>query len=90
MNFSSRRNLGKFTANLKETQMCYLQIPICNVVITITEKQTNSWTSVKGLRNSRLISHKPYNCVSKLNTLKAGSFKLFKRPFPGFLTTLTL
>ena len=38
MNFSSQRNLGKFTANLKETQLCYLQIPICNVVITIIEK----------------------------------------------------
>jgi len=25
-----------------------------------------------------------------LNTLKTGSFKLFKRPFPGFLTILTL
>jgi len=25
-----------------------------------------------------------------LNTLRTGSFKLFKRPFPGFLTTLTL
>jgi len=25
-----------------------------------------------------------------LNTLRTGSFKLFKRPFPGFLTILTL
>ena len=24
------------------------------------------------------------------NTLRTGSFKLFKRPFPGFLTILTL
>jgi hypothetical protein len=32
-------------------------------------------------------------CVLKqyhLNTLRTGSFKLFKRPFPGFLTILTL
>jgi len=28
-------------------------------------------------------------CVP-LNTLRTGPFKLFKRPFPGFLTTLTL
>ena len=66
MNFSSQRNLGKFTAKLNKTQLRYLQNPICTVVITIIEKQNNSWTSVKGLRNSRLISHKPYNCVSKL------------------------
>jgi len=26
----------------------------------------------------------------KFNTLRMGSFKLFKRPFPGFLTILTL
>jgi len=25
-----------------------------------------------------------------LNTLRTGSFKLFKRPFPGFLTIVTL
>ena len=25
-----------------------------------------------------------------INTLRTGSFKLFKRPFPGFLTILTL
>jgi len=30
------------------------------------------------------------HCVIVLNTLRAGSFKLFKRPFPGFLTILTL
>ena len=66
MNFSSQTNLGKFTANLNKTQLCYLQNPICTVVTTIIEKQNNSWTSVKGLRNSHLISHKPYNCVSKL------------------------
>jgi hypothetical protein len=28
--------------------------------------------------------------VSTVNTLRTGSFKLFKRPFPGFLTILTL
>jgi len=26
----------------------------------------------------------------KFNTLRTGSFKFFKRPFPGFLTILTL
>ena len=28
--------------------------------------------------------------TSFVNTLRTGSFKLFKRPFPGFLTILTL
>jgi hypothetical protein len=28
--------------------------------------------------------------LSHFNTLRTGSFKLFKRPFPGFLTLLTL
>jgi len=27
---------------------------------------------------------------ANINTLRTGSFKLFKRPFPGFLTILTL
>ena len=30
------------------------------------------------------------NNVKKISTLRMGSFKLFKRPFPGFLTILTL
>jgi hypothetical protein len=30
----------------------------------------------------------PYN--AQVNTLRTGSFKLFKRPFPGLLTILTL
>ena len=28
--------------------------------------------------------------VTTINTLRTGLFKLFKRPFPGFLTILTL
>ena len=28
--------------------------------------------------------------MNRFNTLRTGSFKLFKRPFPGFLTILTL
>jgi len=30
------------------------------------------------------------NYRAYINTLRTGSFKLFKRPFPGFLTILTL
>ena len=32
----------------------------------------------------------PADSSSDVNTLRTGSFKLFKRPFPGFLTILTL
>ena len=32
----------------------------------------------------------PDSKLQMLNTLRTGSFKLFKRPFPGFLTILTL
>ena len=31
-----------------------------------------------------------YDNNTYINTLRMGSFKLFKRPFPGFLTILTL
>jgi len=31
-----------------------------------------------------------YTLFRHVNTLRTGSFKLFKRPFPGFLTILTL
>ena len=42
--------------------------------------------------------HKVYYCpllamrtlFTALNTLRTGSFKLFKRPLPGFLTIFTL
>jgi len=39
------------------------------------------WTMRRRLRNILL---------SYINTLRTGSFKLFKRPLPGFLTILTL
>ena len=34
----------------------------------------------------------PHKGIGKvyINTFRTGSFKLFKRPFPGFLTFLTL
>jgi hypothetical protein len=32
----------------------------------------------------------PHTVVNAFNTLRTGSFKLFKRPFPGFLTILNL
>ena len=39
----------------------------------------------------RQISHvKHTEQLIEVNTLRTGSFKLFKRPFPGFLTILTL
>jgi len=42
--------------------------------------------------SARCTNKKEEKCVVFLavNTLRTGSFKLFKRPFPGFLTILTL
>jgi len=49
------------------------------------------WTRPAVRRHGHL-SAEIYSYVQgcKLNTLRMGSFKLFKRPFPGFLTILTL
>ena len=45
-----------------------------------------------GIRN--IVSHSQFEALigfqKLVNTLRKGSFKLFKRPFPGFLTILTL
>jgi len=35
-------------------------------------------------------THQLLACADDVNTLRTGSFKLFKRPLPGFLTILTL
>ena len=42
------------------------------------------------LRSSLICSTEYDRFHNILNTLRTGSFKLFKRPFPGFLTILTL
>jgi len=47
----------------------------------IEELETNS--KIKNVRDL-------YRSIIDFNTLRTGSFKLFKRPFPGFLTILTL
>jgi len=39
---------------------------------------------------SRYTDYATRPILLELNTLRTGSFKLFKRPFPGFLTILTL
>jgi len=47
----------------------------------IDELETNSY-----IKNTRDL----YRGINDFNTLRTGSFKSFKRPFPGFLTILTL
>jgi len=54
------------------------------------------WTEVRVKQNDfysfsfrRLEIQHGYN-AKYFNTLRTGSFKLFKRPLPGFLTILTL
>jgi len=50
---------------------------------TLMIQQTASNLDFSGLVNYLNASH-------AVNTLRTGSFKLFKRPLPGFLTILTL
>ena len=63
-------------------EICFLDVLFKSLDIT------PSFSSVSHLecRYKSLNYHTP----SDLNTLRTGSFKLFKRPFPGFLTILTL
>jgi hypothetical protein len=44
------------------------------------------------VQNNCGVTSRCYNHLGNhyINTLRTGSFKLFKRPFPGFLTILTL
>jgi len=44
-----------------------------------------TWGLIKTIAGFQLAAH-----IFTFNTLRTGSFKLFKRPFPGFLTILTL
>jgi len=59
-----------------------------NVIISRHKKPERKYGSELILRTARL-SCLPHD-LPRLNTLRTGSFKLFKRPFPGFLTILTL
>ena len=47
-----------------------------------------SLVSVNKVKNAMIYKH--LQTAIHINTLRMGSFKLFKRPFPGFLTILTL
>ena len=56
-------------------------------------KIVSIYSVVKKLKHqtSRYLGKSRHRAASRiLNTLRTGSFKLFKRPFPGFLTILTL
>jgi len=53
---------------------------------TIENESPHQVSNDNGVRTVNFATSK--NLV--VNTLRMGSFKLFKRPFPGFLTILTL
>jgi len=54
------------------------------------EKDLN-WSDEKVSRGRRVLTiFMICTAPDIINTLITGSFKLFKRPFPGFLTILTL
>jgi hypothetical protein len=61
----------------------YSRISLAHVLPSVSEAELHTHTKHSGARNVIPL----YNPI---NTLRTGSFKLFKRPFPGFLTILTL
>ena len=63
-------------------------------VVTINGTQLPVKNEVKylGLILDQKLTWRPHITAKKteINTLRTGSFKLFKRPLPGFLTIFTL
>jgi len=53
-------------------------------------KHKNIINHIKAQRLSWFVHVQRMPDTRTVNTLRTGSFKLFKRPFPGFLTILTL
>ena len=53
---------------------------------------SETWTlTAKDENNLRIFERQILRKIfGPVNTLRTGSFKMFKRPFPGFLTILTL
>ena len=60
----------------QERKQLYLQYLVFVTPLLLRFTTGTSWTRERSSR--------------QLNTMRTGSFKLFKRPFPGFLTILTL
>jgi hypothetical protein len=60
--------------------------------------KAGGWTNSSEIHNiinsirykEKLPEESKMSIIVSINTLRTGSFKLFKRPFPGFLTILTL
>ena len=48
------------------------------------------FTKLHGVTSQKTYSQPLELQISLINTVRTGSFKLFKRRFPGFLTILTL
>jgi hypothetical protein len=78
LNFSSRRNLGKLSANLQTIQLCYLQIPNCNVEHFVVQKEVKPLTYLRSCYMFKVAKEK-YFCATatkKLMPYKLGNFIL--------------
>jgi hypothetical protein len=63
---------------------------LCDELITRPEESHRLCCVVCDLETSRIGAPYIYDISNlRVNTLRTGSFKLFKHPFPGFLTILT-
>ena len=99
----SRKHIGRYllhlqlvVRNLLRGRTFYIFSSLLGVSIFLSTYQTQahcqqSAVSKHVVRNLLYIStQKCARRVRIVNTLRTRSFKLFKRPFPGFLTILTL
>ena len=55
-----------------------------------TSSYDNKKFRIRSMEKQRGMEFGFRKTATAVNTLRTGSFKLFKRPFPGFLTILTL
>jgi len=82
-------NENEYNRTARETGQCSFEtVEVFACLGTVLNANDNIWTEVEGRINDE---HRAYFALLPLlNTLRTRSFKLFKRPFPGFLTILTL
>jgi hypothetical protein len=77
---------GCCTKNKRKLKAVRLLLQICITTDSIVYDYQITCPILTWPTISKCISHG----LGPINTLRTGSFKLFNRPFPGFLTILTL
>ena len=88
---------GQYIASYKSEEFGLQVYYLCSHSLYFINKQNNKYSYLEAQFRSPNSNYsnkqEVYYCVclcKVINTLRTGSFKLFKRPLPGFLTILTL